>query len=197
MCSIMVRYGLRRDEEDSRDVLVRQTARGEPQDVDLARGESRGPFTTARDAMPGGGEDRSDRFVVEPPCFDVRPEPAGGVCGFDRRPVRPRLFSPRSQTSSPTCSLTECSLRPIAKRWRGRINVVLNAALGRKKAMGMHGRPDFRHYKDEMGYLALLEERSAEPESRIRLSGSKHEPEAGSGALRVPVPRVTIPSRRR
>ena len=49
----------------SRDLLVRQAAREQPQHLDLARGQPRRPFAAARHAVAGGAEHRLDRVGVE------------------------------------------------------------------------------------------------------------------------------------
>ncbi len=56
---------LRRDHELGGDLLARQAARDQPQDVDLAGRQPGRPLAAARDRMAGRGENRGDRLGVE------------------------------------------------------------------------------------------------------------------------------------
>jgi hypothetical protein len=67
----VVASGLWRDHETLGDLLVRQPASDEPEDLDLARGESRRPLEAARDAVAGGAENRLDGTTVEPSRPDI------------------------------------------------------------------------------------------------------------------------------
>ena len=72
---------LGRDHEPLGDLLVREPAREQPQDLDLARGQPGRALAAPRDAMAGGAEHRLDGLGVEPARPDVGAQLGGGLVG--------------------------------------------------------------------------------------------------------------------
>ena len=85
MCSTWFADGLRRDHEPLGDLLVREPAREQPQDLDLARGQARGAFAPARDAVPGRAEHGLDGVGVEAAGLHLRAQLGRRVLGGQRR----------------------------------------------------------------------------------------------------------------
>ena len=72
---------LGRDHQALGDLLVGEPAREQPEDLDLARGQSRRALAAPRDAMAGGAEHRLDGLGVEAAGLDVGPQLGGGLVG--------------------------------------------------------------------------------------------------------------------
>src|SRR4051794_32149797 len=71
--------GLHREHESRRDLLVRQTARDELEDLDLAMRETVLPVAPTSNAMPRAREDSVDRGGVEAAGAHIGAQLASGV----------------------------------------------------------------------------------------------------------------------
>jgi hypothetical protein len=67
--------------EAGRDLLIRQAAHGEAQDVDLSGGETGDVCLPARDAMASSGEHRGHGIWIEAPGASVAAQFPGGLIG--------------------------------------------------------------------------------------------------------------------
>src|SRR6202008_2074598 len=70
---------LRGDDQACGDLLVREPAREQLQDLDLAFGQSRGTLSPAGNPVAGGSEHGVDGVSVEPAGFDLGAQLPGGV----------------------------------------------------------------------------------------------------------------------
>ena len=106
--------GLRRDHQALRDLLVRQAAGEQPQDLHLARRQPGRPGAPSQHAVPGRSENRLDRVGVETARLRVGPQLGrrlvGGTRGRGaaaaraspgRRPQRRGSGRPRDRAARP------------------------------------------------------------------------------------------------
>lgn len=75
------------DHKAPADVLVRESAGEEREDLDLALGEAGGPLVSAREAVACGAENRFDAAGVEAPGADFGSELGSRLFGWARRAV--------------------------------------------------------------------------------------------------------------
>ena len=77
----VVADGFGGDHQALGDLLVGEPAREQPEDLDFARGQSRGTLVAPRDAMAGRAENRLDGLGVAAAGLDVGPQLGGGLVG--------------------------------------------------------------------------------------------------------------------
>ena len=82
---------LRRDEQDTGDVLVRQSSSGEPEHLHLALRQSRRPLPSTGDPVAGRGQHGANRLVVQPPRLHLRSHLRRGFLRWEGVAVRARL----------------------------------------------------------------------------------------------------------
>jgi hypothetical protein len=74
-----------RDDQRIGDRLVREAAREQHEDLDIAVRQAGRLRAPAPDAVPCRAEHRLDRIRIQPPARDLEPQLLGGIVGRTRR----------------------------------------------------------------------------------------------------------------